>query len=46
MIVYGISTETSIGRLFLAGALPGLLLVLLLCFGQYFPLGIQEILKL
>src|SRR5210317_27230 len=29
MIVYGISTETSIGRLFLAGALPGLLLVFL-----------------
>ncbi|MEX2630064.1 MAG: TRAP transporter large permease [Tistlia sp.] len=27
MIVYGIATETSIGRLFLAGALPGLLLV-------------------
>jgi C4-dicarboxylate transporter DctM subunit len=26
MIVYGISTETSIGRLFLAGFLPGLLL--------------------
>ncbi len=29
MIVYGISTETSIGRLFLAGAIPGLLLVIL-----------------
>lgn len=29
MIVYGISTETSIGRLFLAGVVPGLLLVLL-----------------
>lgn len=27
MIVYGIATETSIGRLFLAGLLPGLLLV-------------------
>jgi tripartite ATP-independent transporter DctM subunit len=27
MIVYGIATETSIGRLFLAGALPGFLLV-------------------
>ncbi|MEM9222424.1 MAG: TRAP transporter large permease [Pseudomonadota bacterium] len=27
MIVYGISTETSIGRLFLAGVIPGLLLV-------------------
>ena len=29
MIVYGIATETSIGRLFLAGLLPGLLLVAL-----------------
>ncbi len=29
MIVYGISTETSIGRLFLAGVFPGLLLVVL-----------------
>lgn len=29
MIVYGIATETSIGRLFLAGVLPGLLLVIL-----------------
>ncbi|WP_422368057.1 TRAP transporter large permease [Pelagibius sp.] len=29
MIVYGISTETSIGRLFLAGVVPGLLLVAL-----------------
>ncbi|ORE93655.1 TRAP dicarboxylate transporter subunit DctM [Stappia sp. 22II-S9-Z10] len=29
MIVYGISTETSIGRLFLAGVVPGLLLVVL-----------------
>lgn len=27
MIVYGIATETSIGRLFLAGVLPGILLV-------------------
>src|SRR3546814_20915950 len=26
MIVYGISTQTSIGRLFLAGVLPGLML--------------------
>ena len=26
MIVYGIATETSIGRLFLAGLLPGLML--------------------
>ncbi|GAA0239465.1 TRAP transporter large permease [Marinomonas primoryensis] len=29
MIVYGIATETSIGRLFLAGVMPGLLLVFL-----------------
>jgi tripartite ATP-independent transporter DctM subunit len=29
MIVYGIATETSIGRLFLAGVIPGLLLTLL-----------------
>jgi TRAP-type C4-dicarboxylate transport system permease large subunit len=29
MIVYGIATETSIGRLFLSGVLPGLLLVTL-----------------
>ncbi|MDX1465413.1 MAG: TRAP transporter large permease [Halomonas sp.] len=29
MIVYGISTETSIGRLFIAGAMPGLMLALL-----------------
>jgi tripartite ATP-independent transporter DctM subunit len=29
MIVYGISTETSIGRLFLAGLLPGLMLTIL-----------------
>tara|TARA_B110000003_G_scaffold21776_1_gene21051 strand:+ start:2560 stop:3876 length:1317 start_codon:yes stop_codon:yes gene_type:complete len=29
MIVYGIATETSIGRLFLAGVIPGLLLMVL-----------------
>ncbi|AOY88316.1 C4-dicarboxylate ABC transporter [Marinobacter salinus] len=29
MIVYGISTETSIGRLFIAGAMPGLMLAAL-----------------
>ncbi len=29
MIVYGISTETSIGRLFIAGLLPGLMLTIL-----------------
>ncbi|WP_119301357.1 TRAP transporter large permease [Dongia deserti] len=29
MIIYGIATETSIGRLFLAGALPGLMLTVM-----------------
>jgi tripartite ATP-independent transporter DctM subunit len=31
MVIYGIMTETNIGKLFAAGALPGLLAVLLLC---------------
>ncbi|MDN3518641.1 TRAP transporter large permease [Aquisalimonas lutea] len=31
MIVYGIATETSIGRLFAAGILPGLMIVVLFC---------------
>ncbi len=31
MILYGIATETSIGRLFLSGVIPGILLVLLFC---------------
>ncbi len=31
MVIYGIMTETSIGKLFAAGVLPGLLAVLLLC---------------
>jgi tripartite ATP-independent transporter DctM subunit len=31
MIIYGIMTETSIGKLFAAGVLPGLVAVLLLC---------------
>ncbi|MGO1117345.1 TRAP transporter large permease [Rhodovibrionaceae bacterium A322] len=36
MIVYGIATETSIGRLFLAGLIPGLMLtVLFICWGLY-----------
>ncbi|MEH6633323.1 MAG: TRAP transporter large permease [Halopseudomonas aestusnigri] len=36
MIVYGIATETSIGRLFLAGLLPGLLLTtLFMCWSLY-----------
>ena len=29
MILYGMATETSIGRLFLAGVVPGILLVVL-----------------
>ncbi len=37
MILYGIQTETSIGRLFLAGVLPGLLLTsLFMCWSIYF----------
>lgn len=36
MIVYGIATETSIGRLFLAGLLPGLMLTALFtCWGLF-----------
>src|SRR3954462_8225012 len=36
MIIYGIMTETSIGKLFAAGVLPGLLATVLLCLGvQY-----------
>jgi C4-dicarboxylate transporter, DctM subunit len=31
LILYGIATETSIGRLFLAGVIPGLLVTLLFC---------------
>ncbi len=31
MIVYGIATETSIGKLFIAGVLPGALITLLFC---------------
>ncbi len=36
MIVYGIATETSIGRLFLAGLVPGVMLtVFFICWGLY-----------
>lgn len=48
MIVYGIATETSIGRLFLAGVLPGLLLVtLFMAWSLYstWKSGNQELLK-
>src|SRR3954463_10964897 len=37
MVIYGIMTETNIGKLFAAGVLPGILATLLLCLGvQYF----------
>ncbi len=48
MIVYGIATETSIGRLFLAGVIPGLLLVtLFMAWSLYSTLksGDQNLLK-
>lgn len=48
MIVYGIATETSIGRLFLAGVMPGLLLVaLFMAWSLYSTLksGDQNLLK-
>jgi C4-dicarboxylate transporter DctM subunit len=36
MVIYGIMTETSIGKLFAAGVLPGILATVLLCLGvQY-----------
>lgn len=48
MIVYGIATETSIGRLFLAGVFPGLLLVALFMIWSLYSTwksGNQELLK-
>ena len=36
MVIYGIVTETDIGRLFIAGVLPGLLAVVLLCLAVVF----------
>ncbi|MDH5361037.1 MAG: TRAP transporter large permease [Gammaproteobacteria bacterium] len=47
MIVYGIATETSIGRLFLAGLLPGLMLTVLfmawsLYYSHRYGSGIQK----
>ena len=38
-ILYGIATETSIGRLFLAGVLPGLLLTVSSCCGRWPTFG-------
>jgi len=38
-ILYGIATETSIGRLFLAGVLPGLLLTVLFIIWTVFAIG-------
>src|SRR5258705_11482546 len=38
MVIYGIMTGTSIGKLFAAGVLPGILATVLLCFAvQYVP---------
>lgn len=31
MVIYGIMTETNVGKLFVAGILPGLVAILLLC---------------
>ncbi|MEE9321545.1 MAG: TRAP transporter large permease [Granulosicoccus sp.] len=42
MIVYGIATETSIGRLFLAGVIPGLLLMLLFMSWSIFSTWLQQ----
>ena len=36
MVIYGIMTGTSIGKLFAAGILPGILAVLLLCLAVYY----------
>ncbi len=36
MVIYGIMTETNIGKLFAAGVLPGLLAVILLCLAVQF----------
>jgi C4-dicarboxylate transporter, DctM subunit len=35
MVIYGIITETNIGKLFIAGILPGILAVLLLCMAAW-----------
>lgn len=36
MVIYGIATETNIGKLFIAGILPGLLAIVLLCLAVVF----------
>ena len=38
-ILYGIATETSIGRLFIAGVMPGIMLTACSCCGRYSPYG-------
>src|ERR671924_1513082 len=39
MVIYGIMTETNIGKLFAAGVLPGILATLFLCLAvQYFTI--------
>ena len=48
MIVYGIATDTSIGRLFLAGVIPGVLLVVLFMLWSLYDTwrnGSEEVLR-
>ncbi|MGB3289872.1 MAG: TRAP transporter large permease [Burkholderiaceae bacterium] len=43
MVVYGAATETSVGKLFMAGVMPGLLLGLLLMFAIYVVARIKNL---
>lgn len=36
LVLYGVTTNTSIGDLFIAGIIPGFLMVLALCFGNFY----------
>lgn len=36
LVIYGVTTNTSIGDLFIAGIIPGILMVLALCIGAYY----------
>ncbi len=36
LVIYGVTTSTSIGDLFLAGIIPGVMMVIALCFGAYY----------